>query len=294
MYARRMRLASGVVASLLVVVTSFAVATPQATETQVHLLVQSHLALTARMSGNDQLLLTKDALVNVRGLDLSSDTDDFPISDSVLHSLNRITRKLGKLTTGANDATGVGWFQWEYQAHITFESAINSMPDVYDVKERVGGLAVRDGTTWKLAAVQYSDLKSDAALLADKQNRREALPAQAKLTGDATIAKTVAEWYATGFASNAAGSPNIVVSGSSPGEYAKGAATAKLVKGWDKLKLVVDTLEARSYAGGKAAAVRGVVVWPSKKGKGGTLLHVLVVLVHDGTQWKWVSIQYGA
>ncbi len=274
-----------------VLVPCLALATPSTPAGEIYSLVRAHVTHVAREASDDRLLLTSDALVALGTSGFQLGNLERSLATTVNDGWNRVSRELGKPTVGFDPAGGFAWFQLPSDARFAHRGEENPVVP-YETDERIGGLAVRDGTTWRLAALAYSDVASDKELLTRRTNQVSSVPASAKLEGDAALAKTVLGWFTTGFAPHMASAKVVVASGASPSEFGKGKDAATLVKGWDKRKLAVETLDARTYANGKAAAVRATVVIPSKQGKGGTTLGVLVILVREGDAWRWVSVQY--
>ena len=193
----------------------------------------------------------------------------------------------------ADDAAGVAWFQLPYVAKLTPDPAPD---DVSKIPERIGGIAVKDHGAWHLGAVAYTDLISDKELLAVEPHGgwwKEA--PKPDFHGEDKLARDVlAGWFDSGFAAHAGPTDKLLASGSSEGEFQRGAAALKMVKGWDALKLRPWQIDAYLVAGGKLAFFSARVLLPVKKSGRYTFLQLFGVLVPDGKDWRWVSLQYGA
>ena len=81
-------------------------------------------------------------------------------------------------------------------------------------------------------------------------------------------------------------------SGTSSAEFKTGDAATKLAASFDKLKLGATTVEAKLFANGAVGWVVADVTMPRKNGKGAVEMKLAVVVVPDGTSWRWVSMQY--
>jgi hypothetical protein len=201
----------------------------------------------------------------------------------------------GKPIVIVDDAKGLAWFQSPYRATVSGQDPDGKEVKPWTMDQRIGGLAVRDKGSWTFAALGYTSLVSDHDLVTQKHKFHDSDPVKGppQLTGDAGLTKAVAGWFATGFAAHAAQGLTVLASGSSPAEFASGAATAKLVAGWDKLGLQPVSIEAVPVADGKLALVHAEVRMPIKKTDRTAPLVLYVLAIPDGKDWRWLSLQYG-
>lgn len=263
---------------LLIPAVTFAAPSPSPEVTK---LLVANLAALDTAGATDKLGFTKDATIAMFGGELPTDASPFELAH---HSTDgAMKHKPGTPTIGVDEAAGFAWFQLPYDVSV-------EGPPPYREKERLGRLAVRTPTGWQLAGADYSELVSDAALYSDPNYIRDVPTDAPALSGDPAIAKTVAGWFKTGFGPQVAKRPNVIASGTAPGEYRVGDAATKLARAWDKLGLRADSVSVTTYAGGKAAIARVSVVMPHKKV--GLAMDLFIVLVADGTSWKWVSMQF--
>lgn len=181
------------------------------------------------------------------------------------------------------DARGFAWFHGKATFTQTGEGAMSA-----DTVVRLNGIATKD-TKWKLVAIGYSEGIDDKIMVDSANKAKPAGPATTVHDGDPAIAKTVAGWFATGLAKQAA-TGNVIANGTAASEVGSGPAAIKLVGGWDRLKLGVYKVTATPFAGGEVAFVRAAVAWPNKG------VHVRMVLagviVKERGAWKWVSLNF--
>ncbi len=262
---------------LLLLVPALALANPKEVET----VLVTHLMAFDKGVAHDQLGYAKDATIVVFGQEWSA-KDNITVLDGIKHlSEGAIKHKPGKPTIGLSD--DFAWFQMPYDV------VVGGTPG-YRAKERFGGLVVRTKTGWELAGAVYSDLVADGALFSDPNYIRDPITETPTLHGDPKIGAVVAGWFKTGFAGAVAKRPNVVASGTSPREYQTGAGATKLAKAWDKLRLAPDQISVKTYANGKAAVATMSVAMPRKKTA--ISMDLVIVLVLEGTEWKWVSMQF--
>ncbi|HUJ62345.1 MAG TPA: hypothetical protein VLX92_27750 [Kofleriaceae bacterium] len=193
------------------------------------------------------------------------------------------------------DASGeLAWFQAPYTIAADSQNP-DGKRDVLSWVARLGGIAVRKDGVWHLAVAAYSYTISDRELFATEPRGDwdKVATVEPELHGDAALAKAFAGWFASGFAAHAGPAAQLVASGSSPGEFRTGAGALPLVKSWDGLGLYPLAIEATQVAGGKAAIVRADVQIPVKKTGHAARLELFAVVVRDGGDWRWVSLQYG-
>ncbi|MGN6106680.1 MAG: hypothetical protein ACTHU0_16355 [Kofleriaceae bacterium] len=276
----------------VVVVSSAAFADPKAVEA----VVKTNVTKLAALEDDDQLALAANAIVithmgNI--VDLSNETGCTlgAVSNSFYGCLQaRITHKLGAIAVGVDAAKGVAWFQAPYTILFEGEDPETSKPTRSTESMRTGGIVIRTGKTWEIAAQLYSKLVSDKELLAGTDGKPAA--GAPKLTGDKKLAGLVAGWFATGFALQAAKTGTLIASGTGPSEFKTGAAATKLAASFDKLGLGATEVDAKLLANGTIGWVTATVKLPRKTGKGAVEMKLAVVAVPDGDSWRWVSLQY--
>jgi len=211
----------------------------------------------------------------------------------------RITKTaFTKPTIAVDDANGMAWF------HVGVE--------LLDVKAtgfasdgargargkttlRLNGIAQKQGEGWKIVAAKYSFALPDAALGKHKREvPKRAMNVVAAKGGDTDVARTIAGWVPGGLAANVTASETLAVNGTSKAEYASNRkAIDRLLKNWDKLKLTVTDVSARTFGkwgNGKLAWVNLVVSYPLKKGH--TQFTLSVIAVPEGKGWRWVSLNF--
>lgn len=266
-----------------------AIADPKAIEKAV----KTNLLEIANMSDDDKLAITKDAvIITERGsiVDLKEGRDGC-VTGAVANAFYGcqqvgIKHVPGAVTSGT--LGDLGWFQVPYVQNINGED-----PDGNPVKSkaryRAGGIVIKDGKDWKIAAALYVPMMSDKDLF--KTLVLDMPKGEPKLTGDTKLAAVVAGWFKTGFAPNAAKAGTLLASGTSPAEYKTAAAATKLAATWDKLKIAPYQLDAKLLAGGKVGWVVADVKLP-RKGKGAVGMKLVVIVIPDGDGWRWVSMMY--
>jgi len=273
----------------MLLATTHAFADPKAIEKAV----KTNLTELAKMSDDDKLAFTKDAIViQERGtvVDFKEGRDGC-VSGALANAFYGcvqadIKHAPGAVTSGT--AGELGWFQAPFVQTMSGED-----PDGNPVKSkttyRIGGVIVKDGKDWKIAAAMYVATLSDKELF--KKYLSDLPKGEPTLSGDKKLAGVVAGWFKTGFAPNAAKTGTLIASGTSPTEYKTAAAATKLATSWDKLKIVPAAIEAKLLAGGKIAWVVAEVTLPRKGGKG-VSMRLVAIVVPDGDGWRWVSLMY--
>jgi hypothetical protein len=254
--------------------------------------VKTNLTELGKLSDDDKLALANDPVViTERGTTVNMTERDGCVSGAVANSMYgclQVDIKHLPGTVSAGSDGDVGWFQAPFTAVMTGDdpdgNAINSK-----AAKRIGGIAIKEGKTWKLAAVQYVETIPDKVLF--KRIERDLPKGDPKLTGDQKLASTVAGWFKSGFAGNASTKTPLVASGTAPAEYKTGAAATKLATTWDKLKIVPASIDAKVLANGKIGWVTADVRLPRKSGKS-VAMRVAIVVIPDGDGWRWVSIMY--
>lgn len=270
-------------------------ATASADGKAIEKIVKKNVVELATLADDDALEFTKDAIVvDSRGQLIAlhpTEEDQGCVEGAVANTFYgcaqaSIKHKPGAVTSGV--AGDIGWFQSPFTASIE--------PDDPDGKSkpeklamRIGGIAMKTGSTWKIVAATYVAPIPDKALLAGTGGE---MPKGISYRGNKKVGAVVAGWFKTGFAGAAARSGTLLASGTAPAEYKTGAAALGLAKGWDKLKLAPELVDTTVLAGGKVAYAVIRVMLPRKNGKGAVEMRLSIVLVPDGADWKWVSLMY--
>jgi hypothetical protein len=256
-------------------------------------LVTTHLTKVGNREAVDKLGFAKDPTAVVAMVPWSP-------GDPALGTLfnpagGKASVKLGAPAIAIGD--GFAWFQSPYDLHVVPED-IAASGDIrpIDVKQRVGGLAIQTPAGWALAAIHYATLISDKDLfdVNNERNNGGNIPMQPITQGDAPVAKEIAGWFPSGLAGHAATRGTLIASGTSPTEFATGAATAALAKTWDKIGLVAGVVAARIVVPGKVGFAHVSVFVPRKGGGKPTEMMLTIVLVREGASWRWVSLEFSA
>ena len=277
-------------AATILLVSSAALANPKAIEKTA----KTSITELAKLRDNSALNFSSDAVVlGSGGNSIDMAAEDGCVSGAVANAFygcfqGSVNHKPGTVISGSDG--GVGWFIAPYTATIEGDNPEGgpSKPDKRGM--RLGGIVTGSGTSWQIVAAIYVNTISDKKLLAGTSGK----PASGapKLTGDKKLAGVVAGWFASGFAPNAAKTGTLIASGTSPTELKSGAATAGLVKSWDKLKLGATAVDAKLLADGKIGWVTADVLMPRKNGKGAVSMKLAAIVVPDGDSWRWVSLMY--
>jgi hypothetical protein len=260
--------------------------------------------LDAMAAGNDTdygKTLAKDAvLFDGNGMSFTlSGCKDCP-SDAFKalygeYASGKAKHKLGKLVVQVDDAHNVAWFQGPFEAVFKSEGGANPCgpptAGSSTTTMRVSGVAVADGSTWKIAAVMYTHPMGDGDLIDKAKSYEVKAPGSPEISGDADVGKAVAAWFPKVSAAKTGGKA-IVASGSAPGEYFDGGASVtKVAPEWDKLGLVVGKVDAHVY-GGTVAFVHAETFMPIKKTAFAAPLTLAAIVVKEGNDWKWTSLQF--
>jgi hypothetical protein len=259
--------------------------------------VTTNVVELGKLTDDDKLNLADGAIVvATRGQLVDLSQHDGCVSGAVANAhygcnLASITHAPGKVTS---DVVGdVGWFVAPFTITAQSQDPDTGKDTKYKDAARAGGIAVRDGKRWKIAAIMYTTAVSDKQLLETSDG--EPVTTAPKATGDAKLAQEVGSWFATGFAAKAAAKGTLLASGTAPNELKTGTGAVAMAKTWDALKLGAKTCDAKVLAGGKIGWVRCEVMMPRKKAKGAVAIQLAVVVVPDGSGgWRWVSMQYQA
>lgn len=257
--------------------------------------VTTNVVELGKLADDDKLNLADGAVVvSMRGEVVDLSQHEGCVSGAVANAhygcvQASIAHAAGKVTSDV--AGDVGWFV----APFTVTSEYQDPETNKDIKRketaRAGGIVVRDGKRWKIAAIMYTSAVSDKQLLETSDG--DPVTAAPKTTGDAKLAQEVGGWFATGFAPKAAAKGTLLASGTAPSELKTGAGAIAMAKTWDGLALGAKTCDAKVLAGGKIGWVRCTVMMPRKKAKGAVAIQLAVVVIPDGAGgWRWVSMQY--
>ena len=240
-------------------------------------------------------MLADRAVIDIYGVDESKDL----VAVNALRSHGaggKITRKLDPrgVTVIADDTAGAAWFVAPYALDI-----VDTPMDVQEVhaRERVTGLALRTGDTWRLAGLLYARTMPDKELMdpANLSTAADAIPIAAQLVGDAAVGGEVRGWFPAGLAKAAAPGVALLASGTQASELATTtAASLKLAAAWDALKLVPDQIHASLFSDGKLAFVTATIYLPRKPGPGAVRMSVAIVATRTAKGWRWVSLQFSA
>lgn len=211
--------------------------------------------------------------------------------------------KLGALTVVVDEAAKTGWFH--VAATMKFKEYVGEGISGWAAPRplRISGIVADDGGGWKIVRAVYTSTITDKNLVESAAYEDPPLPpvtAAPKHATENALAKVADTWFANGggagFVKGASANPKIVANGTSTAEFASGAAPAlKVAKGWDKLKLGAESIEAVTFGSGKIGLVIAKVRMPTKKGKtmlAATMtLYAIAVDEGDGA-WKWQSINW--
>ena len=275
--------------SLAVIALLYSSAAAEPARTTVDKLVRTAVATV------DAKLLADHAVINIYG---SDESDLVAVSAIRTHgSGGKITRKIDPrgVTIIADEAAGAAWFVAPYTLDI-----VDPPMDVSEVhsKERVAGLVLRTGGTWRIAGLLYARTMPDKELMdpANLSTATDAMPAAAQLGGDDdAVGREIRGWFATGLAKAAAPGIEVLAAGTQASELATtSAASLKLAATWDALKLVPGRLHASLFGDGKLAFVTTTVYLPRKTGPGAVRMGLAIVAIKTTAGWRWVSLQFSA
>jgi hypothetical protein len=202
-------------------------------------------------------------------------------------------RSVSNLAVTVDPRRHAAWFRGVADAIMvdqTGDSCIEGpCPPMPELHLHVAGLAV-DDHGWKLAAVMVTETEDDRALL-DRHAEApifDAIPTETALMGDLKLAGDAAAWFGSGLA-HAAAPAFVYVSGTAPRELAAGAASKRLVAKWDAMKLVVASVEAKTY--GEVGFVFADVRWPYRKDQV-VQMRLAAIAIRDGARWLWVVLDF--
>jgi hypothetical protein len=210
--------------------------------------------------------------------------------------------KLGALTVVVDEAAKTGWFH--APATLKFKEYVGEGIDAWAKPRplRINGIVVNDGG-WKIVRVVYTSTITDKDLVESAAYEKPLLApvtAAPKHVTDNALAKAADTWFANGggagFVKGASASGKLVANGTSATEFAASAAAAlKVAKGWDKLKLGAESIEAAMFGDGKIGLVIAKVRLPTKTGKAmlAVSMTLYAIAVEEGDSgWKWQSINW--
>jgi hypothetical protein len=208
---------------------------------------------------------------------------------------SKISHKVESVLIGIDPGGHAGWFHAVVTAHYTLTDCGDGMDDSKckppvpaTATWRVNGVA-RDDHGWQIAAVMWSRVTSDKALLAHV-DATATKPGAPTLTGDSATGQLVANWFTGGSitADESAGT-TVAANGTAPTEMATGTGVGKLVKEWDGLKLWTDSVNTTAWG---TLGFATATVWLPVKGRGAAKMVLGAVLVKSGNAWKWVSLNF--
>lgn len=275
--------------AIVALLGSQAAANPEIAKT-----VTASIVELGKLADDDKLNLASDAIViGQMGSAIDLSQHDGCTSGAVANSFYgcnqaSISHVPGKAIADA--AGDVGWFAIPYTVVTEDDDHAGGPLKKWKSPARAGGIVVRTGKRWEIAAIMYTNAIADADLLS--KNDGPPVTAAPKLSGHGALAKEVAGWFATGFAPKAATKGTVIASGTAPNELKTGAPAIALAKSWDALKIGATTVDAKLLAGGKVGWIRAAVMMPRKKAAGAVALQLTVVVVPEGAGWRWVAMQY--
>ena len=207
--------------------------------------------------------------------------------------ISGIDWKLGALTLGTDEARGLAWFHApvSLQIHLPYGTVCC---DTLSATLRASGIVVRDAKDqpWHLVALALSRALSDAELF---RGATEKVPRSEVTPDDGDLSNQVVAWFPmkgdTLLGHNAAVGATLVVSGTSPSEYATGASVGKLVAAWDKLGIRAKAIQSRTFAGDTIGLVEVTARLPHKKAAAPMVLYAITIR-DANKKWKWVSLQW--
>ena len=208
--------------------------------------------------------------------------------------ISDIDWKLGTLTLGTDEARGLAWFHAPVSLTIKLTSGMLCC-DTLSATLRASGIVVRDAKDqpWHLVALALSRQLSDAALF---RGATEEIPDSDLTPDDGELSTQVVAWFPmtgnTLLGGNAATGSTLVVSGTSPGEYATGTAAGKLVAAWDKLGIRAKTITSKTFAGDTIGLIKIRAGLPHKKAAAPVTLYAIAIRDTTSKKWKWVSLQW--
>jgi hypothetical protein len=282
-------------AALVVGYVGVAAATPSK---EVQAVVKAHLVALPKASDDTVLGLADGAtLIGMRG-DVIDIPDEYTgcgesaVADYFYGCLQAdVSHKVGKIEVGV--AGDLAWFQASYTVTFRGEDPETGKPVKDTNPMRFGGVVAKAPGGWQIVAGMYTAPISDRELMTPGRFGFAKLPSgPPTLTGDQPLARTIAGWFSTGFAANAATPTTLIASGTSPTEHKAGAAAAKLAASWDKLHLAATAIDAKLLAGGKLGWVTAKVALPRKGKDDAVEIQLGAVVIPQGEGWRWVSLQY--
>jgi hypothetical protein len=209
-------------------------------------------------------------------------------------AISGIDWKLGALTLGTDEARGFAWFQAPVSLVIQLPYG-TACCDTLPATLRASGIVVRDAKDqpWHLVALTLSRQLSDAALF---RGATEEMPDSDLTPDDGELSTQVVAWFPmtgnTLLGGNAAAGSTLVVSGTSPGEYATGPAAGKLVAAWDRLGIRAKTIKSKTFAGDTIGLIKIRAGLPHKKAAAPVTLYAIAIRDTTSKKWKWVSLQW--
>jgi hypothetical protein len=221
-------------------------------------------------------LLAKDAIVSTPSGDLRS-TD---LRWRVVPDGNIMYGFTATSLTVVETAPDQAWFHGDATARYNHGDGPNSRrPEVETLTLRVSGIA----SNGKLQALMFAWIGPDKALFARARKDGVTLD-KPKLAGD--LATAMAGWFPAALA-KAQGTGTTMATGTDPKELGAGDVARKLAAIWDRLGLVVRSIDARKL--GKLSFAVIELGLPVKNEKLAVPLVLGVVATADGKQWLSLS-----
>lgn len=161
-----------------------------------------------------------------------------------------------------------------------------------DIPLRVNGIAIKDGKSWKIAALAIAKTITDKELFKlAKTKGMKHHTGKPKLSGVEAISKVVAKWFPGGLAKDQATGVSHAA-GTAPTETGTGAAALKLAKAWDTLKIAAMSVQAATFDDDKVGFVIIHVTLPVPGSTLAAPMSLAAVIVRDGSSWKWRSLSF--
>lgn len=285
--------------ALVIVVGGARVARADA-RADVEAVVQTHVKSldAASLAG-----MTKDGLLIVDSERIKPEYgDSFRSFVSGGNYAGSASLKLGTLTVVVDEAAKSGWFH--APATMKFKEYVGEGITGWAAPRplRISGIVVNDGG-WKIVRAVYTSTITDKNLVesaAYEDPPLSPVTGAPKHVAEHALAKAADAWFANGggggFVKAASPNPKIVANGTSSTEFATGGAAAlKVAKGWDKLALGAESIEAVTFGSGKIGLVIAKVRMPTKTGKKtlAVSMTLYAIAVDEGEAgWKWQSINW--
>jgi hypothetical protein len=200
-------------------------------------------------------------------------------------NVKKLAHKVAALHIVGDADKKLAWFHGAFTATFVVDKRKQTVP------MRVSGIAVDEGEPlgWKIQALMiartmpYNELASRAI---------EAARGVPRTTGESTVTKIIAAWFADGGSIAKDRSKNVAVevNGTGATEIGNGAFAVKLVGLWEAAKMWATDVEATRFANNEIAFVRADVMLPVDKLAAKLVLGV--ILVKENNVWRWVTMSF--